>query len=132
MYQVSSPARLPELAETYAPIVVLHADEKLRPAPVAWFLERSALRWATGRGLTGEKVSDAVDASRLGAASAKPYEHHDFAASALTRPLDGAGRVRPAFRPSRASFSACARSGSPAAGTTRRERTGTTTRRPVG
>ncbi len=103
MYQVSSPARLPELAETYAPIVVLHADEKLRPAPVAWFLERSALRWATGRGLTGEKVSDAVDASRLGAASAKPYEHHDFAASALTRPLDES-RARPTGLPPEQGF----------------------------
>src|SRR6187200_2319875 len=41
---VSTPSGLPELAEKYAPVVVLHAEEKLRPAPAAWFLERCSLR----------------------------------------------------------------------------------------
>ena len=40
------------------------------------------------------KVSDEVDAGRLGAASTKPYTHGGVQASALTRPLDES-RARP-------------------------------------
>jgi hypothetical protein len=100
---VSTPSGLPKLAEKYAPVVVLHAEEKLRPAPAAWFLERCSLRWATGRGLTGEKVSDEVDAGRLGAASSKPYTHGGVQASALTRPLDES-RARPPGLPPEQGF----------------------------
>ena len=80
-----------EVAAKYAPLVVLHADDKLRPSGANWFLARSSLRWATGRGLDGDPVPDAggdVDASRLGAASPDPYRHQGHVASALTRPLD--------------------------------------------
>jgi hypothetical protein len=79
------------VAERYAPVVVLHADDKLRPSSADWFLDRSSLRWATGRGLDGDPVPEAgdeIDASRLGAASGNPYTLHGHSASALTRPLD--------------------------------------------
>jgi hypothetical protein len=95
---VTVPAHLPDLAEKYAPIVVLHAEEKLRPAPVDWFLERSSLRWGTGRGLAGARVSENVEPSRLGAATSDPYTHSGRPASALTRPLDE-NRARPADLP---------------------------------
>lgn len=80
-----------DLAARYAPLVVLHRDEKLLPASPDWFLERSHLRWATGRGLDGDAVPEAgdrVDAGRLGAASEDPYRVGRYRASALTRPLD--------------------------------------------
>lgn len=86
-----------ELAARYAPLVVLHADDKLRPSSADWFVARSALRWATGRGLDGEAVPEAgadLDASRLGAAGPHPYRHGDHVASALTRPLDDAAARR--------------------------------------
>jgi hypothetical protein len=80
-----------EIAARYAPLVVLHADDKLRPAPADWFIDRSRLRWATGVGLDGvgvEGAEDDVDAARLGAAGPNPYTHDGYLASALTRPLD--------------------------------------------
>jgi Vacuolar protein sorting-associated protein 62 len=61
-----------DLAARYAPLVVLHRGEKLLPASPDWFIERSQLRWATGRGLDGDPVPEAgsrIDAGRLGAAS---------------------------------------------------------------
>ncbi|HEV3478028.1 MAG TPA: hypothetical protein VG144_01110 [Gaiellaceae bacterium] len=79
------------LAARYAPLVVLHDADRLRPASAGWFVERSRLRWATGVGLDGVPVAgaeDAVDETRLGAASADPYSHEGYLASALTRPLD--------------------------------------------
>jgi hypothetical protein len=80
-----------EIAARYAPLVVLHDDDKLRPSSAEWFLARSSLRWATGLGLDGDDVPEAdgdVDASRLGAASSNPYRFGGHRASALTRPLD--------------------------------------------
>ncbi len=80
-----------ELAAKHAPLVVLHAKDKLRPSSADWFLARSTLRWATGRGLDGEAVPDAksgVDGARLGAVSSNPYRYDRYVASALTRPLD--------------------------------------------
>ena len=80
-----------ELAERYAPVIVLHRDDKLRPSSAEWFIARSELRWATGRGLDGEKVPEAgseVDADRLGAAGASVYRYDTYLASSLTRPLD--------------------------------------------
>ena len=85
-----------DVVAKYAPLVVLHADDKLRPSSADWFLDRSTLRWATGRGLDGEDVHEAdgdIDPGRLGAAGPSPYRHGEFIASALTRPLDdNAGR----------------------------------------
>lgn len=80
-----------ELALRYAPRVVLHDEDKLRPSSADWFLDRSSLRWATGNGLDGVPVPQdggEVDASRLGAASTDPYRHDGHATSTLTRPLD--------------------------------------------
>src|SRR5687767_3563531 len=80
-----------DVAARYAPVVVLHGDDKLRPSSANWFLGRCSLRWATGRGLDGDPVAEAddeIDASRLGAASGNPYTFHGHLASALTRPLD--------------------------------------------
>lgn len=80
-----------EIAQRYAPLVVLHDDDKLRPSSAEWFLDRSSLRWATGGGLGGVPVPEAdseVDTSRLGAASSDPYTFDGHAASKLTRPLD--------------------------------------------
>ena len=82
---------LAELAATYAPTNVLHGDDKLRPSSADWFVERSELRWASGRRLDGVKVENAdgeVDADALGAAASSPYRHNGYVASALTRPLD--------------------------------------------
>ncbi len=92
MSRIHSPdMAVPDVVEKYAPVVVLHRDEKLLPSSVDWFLERSRLRWATGRNLDGEAVPDAkadLDAARLGAASSNPYRHGKYVASAFTRPLD--------------------------------------------
>jgi hypothetical protein len=79
-----------ELAARFAPIVVLHAEDKLRPSSAQWFLDRCDLRWATGRSLGGARVRDGddVEAERLGAAAEQPYRHEGHVASALTRPLD--------------------------------------------
>jgi hypothetical protein len=80
-----------KLAAKYAPLVVLHADDKLRPSSAEWFIDRSALRWATGRGLDGDAVPDAgseIDAERLGAADMRVYRLRSYLASSLTRPLD--------------------------------------------
>jgi hypothetical protein len=80
-----------EIALRYAPLVVLHDDDKLRPSSAEWFLARSSLRWATGLGLDGDDVpesGDQVDASRLGAAGSNPYSFNGHLANALTRPLD--------------------------------------------
>jgi hypothetical protein len=77
-----------EVAVRYAPLVVLHADDKLRPSSADWFVDRSSLRWATGVGLDGASVEDGVDDTRLGAASTNPYLHDGYSASELTRPLD--------------------------------------------
>jgi hypothetical protein len=80
-----------DIAVRYAPLVVLHSEEKLLPASAGWFIEQSSLRWATGRGLDGDQVPDTdrgLDAGRLGAASENPYRYRTYAASALTRPLD--------------------------------------------
>jgi hypothetical protein len=80
-----------EVAERYAPLVVLHRQDKLRPSSAEWFLERATLRWANGVGLDGDEVPDAadeIDASRLGAASSNPYRFGEHLANALTRPLD--------------------------------------------
>jgi hypothetical protein len=82
---------LADVATTYAPLVILHSDDKLWPSSADWFLARSSLRWATGLGLDGDAVPDAgdeVDASRLGAVSTNPYRFDGHPASALTRPLD--------------------------------------------
>lgn len=79
------------LAAKYAPLVVLHREEKLLPCSADWFIARSSLRWATGSGLGGDPVAEAagdIDPSRLGAASSNPYRHDGHLASALTRPLD--------------------------------------------
>lgn len=79
------------LASKYAPLVVLHADDKLRPSSAEWFVDRSSLRWATGRGLDGDVVPDAsgdVDVSRLGVAGGNPYRYDQYSSTALTRPLD--------------------------------------------
>ena len=84
-----------KVAARYAPLVVLHADDKLHPSSADWFVERSSLRWGTGRGLAGTRVAEDVDSERLGAASTDPYSRDGHLASALTRPLD-AGRARPA------------------------------------
>ena len=85
-----------EVAANYAPLVVLHGQDKLRPSSADWFLSRSMLRWATGRSLDGDPVpeaGDAVDPARLGAASENPYRVGRHSASAFTRPLDdGASR----------------------------------------
>jgi hypothetical protein len=80
-----------EVAARYAPLVILHGDDKLRPSSADWFIDRSRLRWATGVGLDGvpvEGAGDDVDETRLGAASPDPYSHEGYLASALTRPLD--------------------------------------------
>jgi hypothetical protein len=80
-----------DVAARYAPLVVLHDQDKLRPCSADWFLERSSLRWATGLGLDGDEVPDAsgdVDAGRLGAGSSNPYSFDGHPATALTRPLD--------------------------------------------
>ena len=80
-----------DVVAKYAPLVVLHAEDKLRPSSADWFLARSTLRWATGRNLDGEAVAEAdgdVDAGRLGATGSNPYRHGAHIASALTRPLD--------------------------------------------
>ena len=89
-----------ELAATYAPIIVLHGEDKLRPSSADWFLDRSDLRWATGRSLAGVGVRDGTDVepARLGAASSEPYTHEGHVASGLTRPLDD-HRARPAGLP---------------------------------
>jgi hypothetical protein len=81
-----------DIAARYAPLVVLHDEEKLLPCSTDSFLERSSLRWATGASLDGAAVpeaEDAIDASRLGAASTNPYRFDRHTASQLTRPLDG-------------------------------------------
>ena len=81
----------PDVVAKYAPLVRLHDDEKLLPSSADWFIARSRLRWATGRGLDGDAVPEAsgdVDGSRLGTASPGPYRYKQYAASALTRPLD--------------------------------------------
>lgn len=88
---------VPEVVARYAPVVVLHRDEKLLPASVDWFIERSRLRWANGRDDDGEAVPEAdgaVDSSRLGAASQNPYRYGEYVASALTRPLDDSAARR--------------------------------------
>jgi hypothetical protein len=80
-----------ELAAKYAPLIVLHGEDKLRPASADWFLARSALRWANGRALDGDDVPEAggeVDPDRLGAAGANVYRVGSYLASSLTRPLD--------------------------------------------
>jgi hypothetical protein len=77
-----------EVAARCAPLVVLHAADKLRPSSADWFVDRSSLRWATGVGLDGLTVEEDIDDSRLGAASTHPYSHNDYTASRLTRPLD--------------------------------------------
>lgn len=80
-----------DIAARYAPLVVLHEDDKLRPSSAERFVDRSWLRWATGVGLEGVPIEGAqneVDDSRLGAASTNPYSHDGYLASALTRPLD--------------------------------------------
>ena len=78
-----------EVAAKYAPIIVLHGDDKLGPSSADWFVERSELRWSTGRSRSGVAVDDSkVDGERLGAAAAHPYRHDGYAASALTRPLE--------------------------------------------
>jgi hypothetical protein len=80
-----------DTAARYAPLVVLHHEEKLLPCSTDWFLARSSLRWATGAGLGGAPVPEAgdkVDADRLGAASKNPYSFDGHPASQLTRPLD--------------------------------------------
>ncbi len=82
---------VPELIARYAPTVVIHRDEKLLPASADWFIERSRLRWATGRSLDGDAVpgsGDEVSAAQLGASSENPYRVGKYPASALTRPLD--------------------------------------------
>jgi hypothetical protein len=87
----SRPMAIADVASRHAPLVVLHADDKLRPASAEWFVDRSSLRWATGRGLDGDAIPDApgdVDASRLGVGIGNPYRHDGYAATALTRPLD--------------------------------------------
>jgi len=79
------------VAEKYAPLVVLHDEEKLLPCSADWFLTRSALRWATGKGLGGDAIPGAdngVDGTRLGAASTSPFTHGGHPANQLTRPLD--------------------------------------------
>jgi hypothetical protein len=79
------------VAASYAPLVVLRGDDKLRPSSPDWFLARSSLRWATGGGLDGVPVPEdagEIDASRLGAASNNQYSVEGHPASALTRPLD--------------------------------------------
>jgi hypothetical protein len=82
---------LSDLVAKYAPTVVLHRHEKLLPGSADWFLERSRLRWATGRNLGGDSVPDAgeqVSAERLGASGENPYRVGKYLATALTRPLD--------------------------------------------
>jgi len=82
---------VPDFIARYAPLVVLHRDEKLLPGSADWFIERSRLRWATGRSLDGDAVPGAdgqVSAGRLGASSENPYRVGQHEASALTRPLD--------------------------------------------
>lgn len=88
---------VPDFVARYAPVVVLHRREKLLPAPAEWFIERSRLRWATGRDLDGDTVpeaGDAVAAGRLGAVSRDPYRVGQYPASALTRPLDDSAARR--------------------------------------
>jgi hypothetical protein len=80
-----------ETAARFAPLVVLHARDKLRPSSAERFVGRSSLRWAGGTSRDGEPVPGAerrVDSSRLGVASADPYSFGGHPASALTRPLD--------------------------------------------
>jgi hypothetical protein len=86
------------LAARYAPVVVLHAEDRLRPCSAEWFLERSDLRWASGRSLGGVGVADVgrtVAPSRLGASAKRPYRHTGYVASTFTRPLE-AHSTRPA------------------------------------
>lgn len=77
-------------AAKYAPLMVLHAKEKLWPCSVEWFISRSSLGWATGTGLDAPVpgVGDRIEAARLGAASINPYSVDGIPASQLTRPLD--------------------------------------------
>ena len=77
-------------AAKYAPLMVLHAKEKLWPCSVEWFISRSSLGWATGTGLDASVpgVGDRIEAARLGAASTNPYSVDGIPASQLTRPLD--------------------------------------------
>jgi hypothetical protein len=87
----ADPKALTATAAKYAPLVVLHDEEKLWPCAPEWFMSRSSLRWATGTGRDGAPVAgaeDAIDAARLGAASTNPYAVGGFLASQLTRPLD--------------------------------------------
>src|SRR5215211_6543934 len=87
----ASPNTIAEQASRFAPLVVLHPDEKLFPSEPGRFIGRSALRWATGRTLDGDSVEGAepqVDGGRLGAASPEPYRHGRYLTSTLTRPLD--------------------------------------------
>jgi hypothetical protein len=80
-----------EIARKFAPLVVLHRGDKLRPSSAARFVQRSALRWATGANREGEPVPGTerrVEQGRLGAASGNPYRVGRHLASAFTRPLD--------------------------------------------
>jgi hypothetical protein len=95
-----------KLVPRYAPLVVLHRDDKLRPSSATRFVERSALLWATGRGLVGTEVPEAkpkVDPDRLGVGGDAPeeddpYTVRGFRATDLTRPLH-AGPSRPSALP---------------------------------
>ena len=67
---------VPGVVRRYAPLIVLHRDERLLPMSAESFVRRSTLRWSTGRSLRGTLIPEArtgIDARRLGAASPQPY-----------------------------------------------------------
>ena len=79
------------MAEKYAPLVVLHDEEKLRPCSADWFIAHSSLRWATGAGIDGTECpmrttgsTRADSAPRAGIRTAST----DTRRARLTRPLD--------------------------------------------
>jgi hypothetical protein len=83
---------VPPVVRRYAPLVVLHRDEKLLPSSAEKFVAESRLRWAKGRGQPRDVVPSAagtIELARLGAASTDPYEAGGHPANAYTRPLDG-------------------------------------------
>jgi hypothetical protein len=91
------------VAASYARLFVLHGDDKLRPSSPDWFLARSSLRWATGRGLDGVPAPEAAfyrhstNKFRNWDSVAKDAETHPIAYSAIgshaSLPTPGFGHV---------------------------------------
>jgi hypothetical protein len=62
------------IARCYAPEIVFHEDEQHWPMSIDRFIQNSSLRWTHNR-CSDEKVWKSPDPRRLGAKSAKPYQH---------------------------------------------------------